>query len=148
MPVSIVKATQEHVPELAPLLDAYRIFYKQESDLDAAMHFLWERFRLDDSVIFMARAKNKAAGFVQLYQSYSTVSLKPIYILNDLYVSKSVRKMGIGEALLRKAQEHCDGMAFKGLALETSIDNPAQALYERLGWKKDVHCFHYFWTAG
>ncbi|HAI44518.1 MAG TPA: GNAT family N-acetyltransferase, partial [Maribacter sp.] len=36
---------------------------------------------------------------------------------------------------------------YKGLALETAIDNPAQKLYEKLDWEKDSHCFHYFWQV-
>lgn len=31
--------------------------------------------------------------------------------------------------------------------LETAIDNPAQHLYEKLGWKNDVEVFHYAWLA-
>ena len=38
-------------------------------------------------------------------------------------------------------------MNFKGLALETAKANPAQRLYEKLGWKKDLEHLHYFWIA-
>ncbi len=73
--------------------------------------------------------------------------MKPILILNDLFVHNEHRKKGIGEALLERAKAYCKENQYKGLALETAIDNPAQSLYERLGWPKDMHCFHYFWTA-
>lgn len=91
--------------------------------------------------------EHKSVGFVQLFTSFSLVSLESIYILNDLYVNPSFRGNGIGEALLTKAKEQCSAMNFKGLALETASTNPAQYLYERLDWKKDVECFHYFWTS-
>ena len=48
---------------------------------------------------------------------------------------------------LEKAQQFCEQQGFKGLTLETAIDNPAQKLYEKLGWEKDYHCFHYFWQV-
>jgi len=73
--------------------------------------------------------------------------MQPIFVLNDLFVSDQHRKKGIGEALLNHAKHYCKELGYKGLALETATDNPAQDLYERLGWKKDVLCFHYFWTA-
>ena len=147
MALTIIRAQSEHIPALAPLLDAYRVFYQQDPDIEAATQFLKERFHKNDSVLFVSLKKDRPTGFVQLYPSFSTVSLQPIYILNDLYVDKAYRKLGIGEALLRASQEFCQEMKYKGLALETAFDNPAQTLYERLGWQKDVHCFHYFWTA-
>jgi len=147
MSISIIKATQEHIREIVPLLDAYRVFYKQTSDESATEQFLKARFEQNDSEIFMAMSDQKAKGFVQLYSSFSTVSLQAVYILNDLYVSPDFRNKGVGAALLKHAQQFCKLQGYKGLALETAVDNPAQALYEQLGWEKDVHCFHYFWTA-
>ncbi|MEZ2414017.1 N-acetyltransferase family protein [Muriicola sp. E247] len=147
MSFSIIKATQEHIPVIIPLLDAYRVFYEQASDEFAAEQFLKTRFEQNDSDIFLAMTDGITAGFVQLYSSFSTVSLQPVYILNDLYVSTDFRNKGVGAALLKHAQQFCEIQGYKGLALETAVDNPAQALYERLGWEKDVHCFHYFWTA-
>lgn len=144
---TIIRATEEHIPQVAPLFDLYRVFYQQESNLAAANDFLQERLAQNESVIFLAVHKGEAAGFVQLYTSFSSVSMKPIFILNDLFVSDAHRKKGIGEALLNRAKEYCREKKYKGLALETATDNPAQELYERLGWQKDVHCFHYFWSA-
>ena len=69
------------------------------------------------------------------------------YVLNDLYVSAAYRKKQIGEALLSKAKEFCIANNAKGLTLETGKHNPAQKLYEKLNWIKDVDCFHYFWSA-
>ncbi len=143
----IIKANLEQLANIAFLFDQYRVFYKQETNLKAATQFIKERLIKEQSVIFLAFVENNAAGFVQLYPSYSSVSLKPIYILNDLYVEKSYRRKGIGEALLVKAKTYCNMNAGKGLALETAVDNPAQKLYEKLGWKKDTTSFHYFWSS-
>ena len=143
----IIQATEEHLEDLVPLFEQYRIFYKQNSDRNAAAQFLRERFEKNECYVFLAYTDEKPVGFTLLYTTFSSVSLKPVYILNDLFVSETHRKLGIGEMLLNKAKELCREKGYKGLALETATDNPAQHLYERLDWKKDTHCFHYFWTA-
>lgn len=145
--LNIVKANIDHLQQLAPLFDQYRIFYKQDSDQQAAKNFLEQRFTKNEAVIFLAYYNNEPVGFTQLYTSFSSVSMQATYILNDLFVSKSARGKGIGEGLLNRAKEICIEKKYKGLALETGIDNPAQMLYEKLGWKKDNNSFHYFWTS-
>lgn len=145
--IDIIKATPEHIPQLAILFDKYRIFYKQESDILGATLFLKERFSKNESVVLLALYNNVPVGFTQLYTSFSSVQMQAVYILNDLFVAEKFRKKGLGEALLNEAKSVCLRVGYKGLALETGIDNPAQHLYERLGWKKDADCFHYFWTA-
>jgi len=145
----IIQANEAQVHELVPLFDQYRQFYRQASDPRAAGAYLQNRMKHGEAVIFMAVTKEgRAVGFTLLYHGFSSVSMQPLLILNDLFVEESYRKKGIGEQLLRAAQSYCRDKANKGLALETAVDNPAQRLYERLGWQKDSHCFHYFWNAG
>ena len=143
--MTIITAHIEHLDLIVSLFDAYRVFYGKPSDKNAAKQFLFERLKNRDSVIFLALVDNQAVGFTQLYSSFSSVSMQPIYILNDLYVTKEYRKQGIGVALLNKAKELCREQKYKGLALQTETTNPAQHLYERLGWKKDSD-LQYFWT--
>lgn len=145
--IKIVKATIKNLFEVAPLFDQYRVFYKQESDIEGARMFLIERLNKNESIIFLAYYQNKPAGFVQLYPMFSSVSMQHSYVLNDLFVEEVFRNKQIGGALLGKAKEFCLANRAKGLALETDVDNPAQKLYEKLNWVKDVDCFHYFWTA-
>ena len=144
--MTIKKATVSDLELIVPLFDAYRVFYEQDPDLTAARAFLKERFLRKETVIFIALDNEEPVGFTQLYTTFSSVSLQPTYILNDLYVSPNHRKKGVGEALLNHAKSHCQEMGYKGLALETALDNPAQKLYERLDWKKDTDYIHYFWT--
>lgn len=145
--ITIQKVKLTQLAAIAPLFDSYRIFYKQESDLEAAMLFLSDRISNNQSVVFAAYQNDVAVGFVQLFQTYSSVTLERSLILNDLFVADSYRKKNIGRDLLLKAQEYCVANKYKGLALETATDNPAQKLYEKLGWRKDSHCFHYFWAV-
>ncbi|MCJ7468377.1 MAG: GNAT family N-acetyltransferase [Maribacter sp.] len=145
--LTIIRAQEKHLAAIVPLFDAYRVFYGQPSNLVLAKKFLVERFTKNESIIFSASYKDMTVGFLQLYPTFSSVTLQSSYILNDLYVAADHRKKGIGEALLNRAKKYCLEQGYKGLALETAIDNQAQLLYERLGWVKDTHCFHYFWPA-
>lgn len=144
---SIIKATLADLHSIAPLFDAYRVFYEQKTDLAGATKFLEERITKNQSELFLALTDEKPSGFVQLYPSFSSVSMQPVYILNDLYVDDYFRKKGIGTQLLIRAKEHCKVFGYKGLLLETATDNPAKKLYEALGWQKDTACFHYFWPC-
>ena len=145
--IRVVRASKEHLEEIVPLFDQYRLFYKQDSDLNGARVFLTDRFNKNESVIFLAYFKGNPVGFTQLFPMFSSVSMQRSYILNDLYVTPSYRGKKIGEALLNKAKELCIANNAKGLSLETGIHNPAQKLYEKLHWEKNLDCFHYFWTA-
>lgn len=142
--VEILQANTEHLAELAPLFDAYRVSYGQASDLAGAMDFLSARLNKGESVIFLARDRGEPVGFTQLYPTFSSVSMRTAWILNDLFVAEIARRRGVGQQLMERARQHAQETQAKGLALETARDNhPAQALYERLGWKRDEAFFHY-----
>ena len=143
--IRIVRAERKDLDDLVPLFDAYRQFYGQRSDLAAARAFLRDRIERDESVIYLAYTKpREAAGFTQLYPSFSSVSLKPLWILNDLYVRSDVRRGGAGRALLERARQHAIETAAKGLVLSTGVTNKAaQTLYESCGWQREDEFFQY-----
>ncbi|MGB6269944.1 MAG: GNAT family N-acetyltransferase [Olleya sp.] len=143
--MTIIQANKTHLEQITPLFDAYRVFYKQPSNTEAARQFIKTRLEKEDSIILLAFAEKKPVGFTQLFHSFSSVSMQPLFILNDLYVNENYRKQGIGVALLNKAKAICKKHNYKGLALQTQTTNPAQKLYESLGWKIDKD-LQYFWT--
>ena len=146
--MKVIRATSDHLAQLSQLFDLYRVFYQQASNLGAAKDFLEDRFLKSDSVIFIAIASDgKGLGFTQLYPSFSSVSMMSNYILNDLFVSSEARKKGVGKALMEKAKQFAISQGSKGLTLETAIDNPAQKLYIRLGFKIDSDVNHYTWEV-
>jgi ribosomal protein S18 acetylase RimI-like enzyme len=143
--MKIHRATINELGPLTELFDLYRVFYEQESNLEGARSFLEERLLNGDSVIFIAYDGKLPVGFVQLYPSFSSVSMKQSWILNDLYVSGSARKKGFGEELVNKAIEFVQEKGAKGVLLETGHDNlAAQRLYERIGFHKESNYFYYF----
>ena len=143
--IQIVRAERKDLEDLVPLFDGYRQFYGQRPDLAAARAFLGDRMDREESVIYVAYAgSGEAAGFTQLYPSFSSVSLKPLWILNDLFVRSDVRHGGVGRALLERARQHAVETGAKGLVLSTGVTNePAQALYESCGWQREDEFFQY-----
>lgn len=142
--MTIIRAHIDHLEDLITLFDGYRIFYNQPSDEEGARQFLLNRFKKQDSIIFIAYIDYKAVGFAQLYPLFSSVSMQAMYLLNDLYVDTNYRGQGIGEALIEKAKQLCVSKKNKGQAIQTALDNPAQRLYKRLGFEKDTD-LHFFW---
>ena len=143
--MQIVKTTLKHLDDLVPLFDGYRKFYKQESNLKKAKEFLINRIKNNQSIIYMAYLNTKAVGFTQLYPLFSLVSMEPMYLLNDLYVDATIRNKGVGQLLIQAAKNLCVEKGYKGLGIQTAATNPAQHLYERVGFKKDPDLY-LFWT--
>ena len=143
--INIYPATLSHLNELAILFDAYRVFYKSPTNIKAARTFLKDRIENNESAIFIAFIGDAAVGFTQIYPMFSSVSMQKLYVLNDLYVDPAHRGKGIGETLLNRVKEYTLEHNGKCLILETAKDNPAQQLYERLGWQKDLEYLHYTW---
>ena len=136
--VSIVRATLDHLESVVLLFDAYRQFYKQPCDPRAAEVFISERLKNADSVILLAKNDGTACGFTQLYPAFSSVALRRIWILNDLFVTPDARKVGVGRRLMTAAADFAVDSGAKRLVLATAVDNtPAQSLYETLGWVQD-----------
>ena len=143
--VVVRQATIFDLELLVPLFDAYRVFYRKPSDLGLARDFLRARFQHSESVIFVAlRPDGSAAGFTQLYPSFSSVSMARIFILNDLYVSAEARRMGVGAMLLEAAARYGREAGAVRLTLSTEVTNlKAQALYEGEGWVRQEEFFVY-----
>ena len=59
----IKRAHESHLDELAQLFDAYRVFYRKESNLEGAKSFLSERMQHKESIIFVALLEEKLVGF-------------------------------------------------------------------------------------
>ena len=160
---SVIRAELHHLDALAPLFDAYRVFYEQPSDLDLAQQFLHARLSMNQSVVFLAIEHDsqgehtvlekkpqpeQGLGFVQLYPSFSSVSAQRLWILNDLYVASSARRSGVAQALMEAARSFAAQDGAKGLFLETAHDNhPAQALYESLGYRRNTEYYYFLPTC-
>lgn len=144
---AIRRAELADVDRIAPLFDAYRVFYDQKSDVALAAAFLRERLAREESVVFVAEDEDgAAAGFVQLYPSFSSTATPPgrFWVLNDLFVVERLRRHGIGRALLERAERLARETDAVGLTLSTATGNlRAQRLYESMGYRRETIFFVY-----
>ncbi len=146
--MEILQAYSRHLSLLVSIFDEYRQFYGQSTDSAGARLFLADRLERRDSVIYFASdgsgSQQKALGFAQLYPSFSSVWMKRVWILNDLFVHAGARRQGIGKALLHRARQLAQETRAHGLALATGRDNEiAKHLYERAGYRLDEEFDYY-----
>jgi ribosomal protein S18 acetylase RimI-like enzyme len=144
MTLQIFQATIEHLNDVSKLFDQYREFYQQPTHLSAAKTFIQDRLRNGDSVIFLAQRDGQSVGFTQLYPSFSSVSMRPIWILNDLFVDEAYRQQGVARSLMNTAKTFAQETRAIRLTLATQITNQAaQMLYESLGYRKNEEFYTY-----
>ncbi len=125
---------------LVPLFDAYRVFYKQPSDPALARAYLEKRLGAGEYVGFLARdAAGRAVGFALLSRTFSSVGLKDIWLLNDIFVDPATRKSGAGAALMKAVEDFARSKDAGRLDLFTARTNAtAQSVYKRAGWIEDA----------
>ena len=138
------QASLADLEALVPLLNAHREFHGKPADFEGARQFLRERFERAESVVFIAWLGSVPAGFAQLYPSFSSTAMAPVFILNDLYVRGTARRHGVASALLQAVE----AFAWKAGAVRLSLNVlrtnvRGQALYAARGWQQDEEFFAY-----
>ena len=143
--MQIYQATSVDIEDLTLLFDAYRQFYGQAPAPMAAAAFIAERLAKSESVIFLARGETgEAIGFAQLYPAFSSVAMKRMWYLNDLFVAASARQQGVARALLKQVATFARETDALTVKLATAVSNlPAKALYKSEGYQKVVAFDHY-----
>lgn len=144
----IRKSKIDDLHELAELFNDYRLFYQQETDIEKAKGFLKERLTKDESVIFIAFSGDKMAGFVQLYPLFSSVRIKKLWLLNDLFVKEEFRGQGFSISLIEQSKEFCLQSGACGFVLETAKTNIiGNKLYQRMDLRLDTEHNIYNWET-
>lgn len=155
LPTTPMNTVRQAVPAdldaVSELFDQYRQFQGRPADLPACRAFLHARFEHGQSVVFVGESQGRAAGFAQLYPSFSSTALARVFILNDLFVAPAARRTGLATALLQAVEQHAQGFGACRLSLNVARDNlPAQRLYQARGWEQDgeYFMFHRFPLRG
>ncbi len=132
------------VPSVGELFHAYRRFYEIDSQPRDCVEFISQRAVHRDSVIFVAcRPGGTPMAFVQMYPLFSEVTLKRIWLLNDLYVNESERKNGVARRLMERCTAFVRESGGSEITLATAPTNlAAQSLYQKLGYVKNEQ----FWV--
>jgi GNAT superfamily N-acetyltransferase len=135
---------ERDIRDVAPLFDAYRVFYNLPPDLEGSYAYLHERWGNGETVLFVAYAGSEAAGFAHLFPSFTSLRLRRLWILNDLFVDPFRRRLGVGRKLMKRAERHARETGAIGLTLATNVDNTkAQALYEAEGYVRPDEFYTY-----
>ena len=146
--MAVFVATSDDLDDLTRLFGGYLEFYQVPRPAAEIREFLQARLSKGDSHLLIARDQQSLAqGFVQLYPLYASLALRSSWLLSDLYVAPSARRLGVGEALMNAARAHAEATGACGLQLETARDNYAgQSLYERLGYVRD-DVYYTYWLG-
>jgi ribosomal protein S18 acetylase RimI-like enzyme len=143
--IRISKAKIDHLESLGSLFDQYRQFYNQTPDLERSLSFIKERIERQDSVILIAlNESGKVLGFAQLYPSFSSISTSKKWILNDVFVSSSSRRLGIAKMLMQRVEKLAKETGATSVFLEVQVDNEnAQHLYKSCGYIEETEHYSY-----
>lgn len=146
--MTIREADLSDVASLTALYVAYRIFYGELPAWDAAQDFIHHRVEQQAARYFLARDSGRASAapvaFMHLMPSTNTLAMRPIWLLEDLYVVPAARNRGVATALLRYAEAFARSSGAERITLSTAHDNlAAQSIYRRLGYVREEH-FAYF----
>ena len=147
----IAVVTEADLADLLPLMRGYCDFY-EVAPSDDALIALSRTLIADpehEGVQLIARDDAGAAiGFATVFWSWSTTSASRLGVMNDLFVAEGARGGGAAEALIAACVERCRDHGATELAWQTAHTNlRAQAVYERVGGKRDERWLDYSLTV-
>ena len=103
-----------------------------------------------EGVQLLARdADGAPLGFATVFWTWSTLRAARVGVMNDLYVAAAARGRGVAEALIEACREQARERGAASLGWQTAKDNlRAQAVYERVGAKREEQWLDYSLEAG
>ena len=146
--MQIRETKNRDIEQLAELFDEYRVFYRNDSDVNAAKNFLADRIKYRDSEIFVCETnEDKLVGFVQLYPLFSSTRMQKLWLLNDLFVTPEFRGMEISIHLIDRAKKLVRDSSACAMFLETEKSNMiGNKLYPKTGFKLNLGSNFYEWN--
>ncbi len=99
------------------------------SAINKAIDYAFSAEKGKGGFLILAFAEDKLCGVLVMNKTGMEEYI-PENILVYIAVEKSMRNMGIGSSILKKAREIADG----DIALHIEYENPARHLYERFGF--------------
>ena len=134
----IIQAGLEHLDQLTPMFIRYREFYGAMPQPESSQEFLTERINNNEAIILLAFEGDTPAGFSLVYPSFSSVLLRPIWIINDRYVAEESRRKAVANQLLQAIAEQARAHNVVRLRVSINASNEiAQRLYESAKFSED-----------
>jgi ribosomal protein S18 acetylase RimI-like enzyme len=144
--LTIRQATIQDLPQIVPIFDSYREYFKQQKDPLVVEQFLFDKFEHLESVIFIAMKQDEVVGFAQLYPVFSSLTLQRVWLLNDFFIAEQFRGRGTGVQLFRAVREFTILTKSKGIELSVEHTNEkAWGFWEKQGFKRDDEFRYYFY---
>jgi GNAT superfamily N-acetyltransferase len=134
--IEIAPLSAEEFEPVLPLIAAYQRFYEVERIDEERNRSFFRRFLApsDDGLLLGARQGEEIVGFACLYWHFSSLSAAETVLMNDLFVSESVRGRGVGRALIEASATVARERGAAHLEWATAPDNhTAQRLYDSTG---------------
>jgi GNAT superfamily N-acetyltransferase len=147
--MQIVRAGLPELDQVVRLFEAYRVHFQQKADRAAATAFIQGHMENHTSVIFLALSEEgTGVGFTQLYPFFSSLRMKKLWLLNDLFVSPDYRGKGVSIRLIDQAKELAQKTGAAGLMLETEkVNDIGNQLYPRTGFHLYESSNFYVWDC-
>jgi GNAT superfamily N-acetyltransferase len=138
------RAKMNDLSDLTHLFYQYHLFHNIQTALPSIKNFLHDRFLFNDSIIYVIKKNKKIYGFSQIYSSYSSIAMKPIWMINDLFITHSERKQGYARLLMHYIYNEAKQYHVFSLKLAThKTNNKAKSLYHSLNYQKNAHFDYY-----
>lgn len=140
----IISADLDHLDQLTPMFVHYRELYGAMPQQEASKAYLTERLNKQETIILLAFEDETLLGFCLVYPSFSSVSLRPIWILNDLYVAENHRRKQVAKKLLQAITEQARANDVVRIRVSISANNEvAQRLYQSADFLEDQQFRNY-----
>jgi len=133
--ITIRSATVDDVPLILEFIKALARFENEPDAVKTTQEDLLrdgfgERPQFE---VLIAERNEEPVGFALFFATYSTWEGRPSLYLEDLFVTESARKYGVGRALMAKLAAICVERGYQRLELQVLDWNPAREFYHRLG---------------
>jgi GNAT superfamily N-acetyltransferase len=131
-------ANAQDAQALVLLLNAYAqdpMGGGQALNPESAARLCSDLARIEGAISFIAWLDNKPVGLINCFEGYSTFKAKPLLNVHDIAVLADYRNQGLGQALLKAAEDYALTRGCCKLTLEVLSGNaPAMASYKRFGF--------------
>lgn len=144
--MQIIQATCDHLDLLVPMFVRYRELYGARPMVELSRTFLEQRITDKDAIVYLAfsQENNQLVGFSLLYTSYSSLSLRPVWILNDIFVIESARRKQVARTLVIRARDDASAANAVRLRVATNTyNNTIRKMYESLGFYENPQLTNY-----
>lgn len=139
--VKILKAdldNKKHASDIVKIVDLFaRDPMGQDEPLEEEVRvdMIAEMKKVPTTMTYIAYFGEKAMGIVTCFIGFSTFTASKVFKIHDVAVHPDARGLGIGTKMLEKVEKDAEEMGCSKITLEVRVDNPAQKLYKKLGFK-------------